>query len=645
MNIVHLVNVEKSYGTRLLFKEVNATFTTDAKVGLIGINGTGKSTFLRLIVGEIEPDRGTVERNGKASIYVLPQAPQFEEEQTILENIFLGDHPLLHLVREYELLSRTPDDPRYMRLLERMDLEDGWKVEQQARTILTKLDLSDFDRPVRLLSGGQRRRLALAQALIFPCDLLLLDEPTNHLDEASIEWLEQYLKERKGGLVLSTHDRYFLDAVCNQIMELSQKRMYQFNETYEEYVALRDTREAQLQAIEDKRKQLIRHELEWVRRGAKARTTKQKARLQRFEALTAMENRQRADTLDPIILKRRLGKKIFDFQNVTFQYDEQTPIIQNFTYNVIKHDRIGIVGPNGVGKSTLMKLIDGQLTPTEGVLQRGDTVRIAHYTQELPLFKENQRVLDYIRENRAYLPLHDGTNLSAGQLLERFLFPPEQHGVLIEKLSGGERKRLYLLKLLMDAPNVLLLDEPTNDLDIPTIEVLEDFLDTFGGVVITVCHDRYFLDRVVDKLFVFKGDGQVELYHGSYSDYEAERKENAMNEASSANKGMISSKYEREGFKGTLLKKGNSLKDDVDLGDTQSNQMKSSKLTLKEEEELKTVERRIAEIEGLMKAYDAMISHMGSDYERMESIVEEKKVIEAELEKITMRWFELAERH
>lgn len=617
MNILHLINVEKSYGTRLLFKDVNVTFTTESKVGLIGINGTGKSTFLKVLSGQLQPDAGNIEKNGKATVYMLPQSPVFEEDQSILENVFLGDHPTLALVREYELASKYPNEPEFMRLLERMDLEEGWQVEQQAKVILSKLGLPEFDKPVKYLSGGQRRRLALAQALLFPCDLLLLDEPTNHLDETSVEWLEQFLKERKGGLVLSTHDRYFLDAVCNQIMELSQKKIYVFNEPYEQYVALREMREAQLQAIEEKREQLIRNELAWVRRGAKARTTKQKARLQRFEQLQAIEKRQTGGSVDPIILKRRLGKKIFDIENLSFSYDGEMPIIDNLTYHVVKHDRIGILGPNGIGKSTLMKLLDGTLKPTEGVLERGETVKIAHFTQELPAFKEEQRVLDYIKESRSYLPLSDGSTISAGQLLERFLFPQEQHGVFIKKLSGGERRRLYLLKLLMDAPNVLLLDEPTNDLDIPTIEVLEKFLDTFPGIVVTVCHDRYFLDRVVDKLFIFKGNGQVDLFHGSYSDYQADTIEASKNSNESSRKESLNS------HRSVTISKG---------------------LTLHEEKEYIQIESRISEIEGLIKAYDAMISHMGSDYDQMKEIIGEKEKIESELEEITLRWFQLEEK-
>ena len=505
MNILTLQNIEKSYGTRLLFKNVNVTIASHHRIGLIGVNGTGKTTLLQVLEGTQEPDKGSIERNGKATIHRLEQDPYIDETSTLLDNVLLGDHPKLSLVRDFERALQDPESPQYMKLLARMDEENGWIVEQEAKMILTRLGFHDVHGSAKSLSGGQRRRLALARALVYPCDLLLLDEPTNHLDEATIEWLELYLKDRKGAVLLSTHDRYFLDAVCNTIWELSNQNIYEFQETYETYVSLKEEREAQLDAIEEKRRKLIASELQWVRRGAKARTTKQKARLQRFEQLKAMEKRQKVGTVDPIVLASRLGNTIFDIEHLSFSYDTGREVIKDFTYHMVRHDRIGVVGPNGIGKTTLMKLFQGALEPTGGTMGRGETVRIGYFSQQLPTFKEDQRVLDYIRENRSYLHLPDGSSLSAGQLLERFLFPPSHHGLPIRKLSGGEKRRLFLLRILMDAPNVLLLDEPTNDLDIPTLEVLEEFLDSYSGIVITVCHDRYFLDRVVDKLFVFTG--------------------------------------------------------------------------------------------------------------------------------------------
>ena len=528
--------------------------------------------------------------------------------------------------------------------------------------ILTRLGFHDVYGLAQSLSGGQRRRLALARALVYPCDLLLLDEPTNHLDEATIEWLELYLKDRKGAVLLSTHDRYFLDAVCNTIWELSNQTIYEFQETYETYVSLKEEREAQLDAIEEKRRKLIASELQWVRRGAKARTTKQKARLQRFEKLKAMEKRQKVGTVDPIVLASRLGNTIFDIEHLSFSYDTGREVIKDFTYHMVRHDRIGVVGPNGIGKTTLMKLFQGALEPTGGTMGRGETVRIGYFSQQLPTFKEDQRVLDYIRENRSYLHLPDGSSISAGQLLERFLFPPSHHGLPIRKLSGGEKRRLFLLRILMDAPNVLLLDEPTNDLDIPTLEVLEDFLDSYSGIVITVCHDRYFLDRVVDKLFVFTGAGHIEVYHGGYSDY-VEDKKTAGSIGGDTKRGVLRHAVEvqRESTRGFthdgVTSCTESMSDDsvamqgadsaaqgsIDT-DISNPVILKKKLTLGESKELEQLELRIAELEGLVRAYDAIISQGGSDYDAIEGTVKEREQAIEELELSTLHWLELEDR-
>lgn len=662
MNILTLQQVEKSYGTRLLFKNVNATIASHHRIGLIGVNGTGKTTLLQVLEGIQEPDKGSIERNGKATIHRLEQDPYIDESGTLLDNVLLGDHPKLSLVREFERALQNPESPQYMKLLARMDEEDGWIVEQEAKMILTRLGFHDVYGLAQSLSGGQRRRLALARALVYPCDLLLLDEPTNHLDEATIEWLELYLKDRKGAVLLSTHDRYFLDAVCNTIWELSNQTIYEFQETYETYVSLKAEREAQLDAIEEKRRKLIASELQWVRRGAKARTTKQKARLQRFEQLKAMEKRQKVGTVDPIVLASRLGNTIFDIEHLSFSYDTGREVIKDFTYHMVRHDRIGVVGPNGIGKTTLMKLFQGTLEPTGGTMGRGETVRIGYFSQHLPTFKEDQRVLDYIRENRSYLHLPDGSSLSAGQLLERFLFPPSHHGLPIRKLSGGEKRRLFLLRILMDAPNVLLLDEPTNDLDIPTLEVLEDFLDSYSGIVITVCHDRYFLDRVVDKLFVFTGAGHIEVYHGGYSDY-VEDKETVGSIGGDTKRGVLRHAVEvqRESTRGFthdgVTSRTESMSDDsvtmyrtdgtisMPLDTPKGTQDGAKKkLTLGESKELEQLELRIEELEGLVRAYDAIISQGGSDYDAIEGTVKEREQAIEELELSTLRWLELEDR-
>ena len=670
MNVISLQNIEKSYGTRLLFKEVSMTFTTEKRLGLVGINGTGKSTFLKILAGRMEADKGTIERNGKASIYYLAQTPDFDAESTLLEAVLDGDHPRLQMVKDFERISREyrqmqesgKDDAKisrnYMNALEQMDQQDGWQVEQEARIILSKLGFPDVEQKVAMLSGGQKRRLALGQALLYPCDLLLLDEPTNHLDEDSIDWLESYLSVRQGGLLISTHDRYFLDSVCNGILELSNRHMYQYDGNYEEFIALKADREAREAATEEKRRQFLKREIEWVRRGALARTTKQKARLDRYEKLKNMEKTRRPDQMDPIALKTRLGKTIFDIEHLEFYFDER-PMIKDFTYHVVRHDRIGIVGPNGVGKSTFMNILDGTYEATRGTIGKGETVRIAHFKQELPEFDEDMRVLDYIREDHSYMVLGDGSTLSAGQILERFLFTPELHGVPIRKLSGGERRRLYLLKLLMSAPNVLLLDEPTNDLDIPTLEVLEDFLDSFSGVIITVCHDRYFLDRVVDKLFVFTGDGHIEIVHGSYSDYK-----DALDESSGSkrpfympNDNIPANSKAVRAVEGGEADSDDSVDNQSNRVDTLGNdnvvasdetdtfkEIPKKGLNKAEEAEYAKIMDELPKLEHLVKGLDVMISQVATDYEKMQSLMEEREETQTQIDALTERWMELEER-
>lgn len=670
MNVISLQNIEKSYGTRLLFKEVSMTFTTEKRLGLVGINGTGKSTFLKILAGQMEADKGTIERNGKASIYYLAQTPDFDAEATLLEAVLDGNHPRLQMVKAFERISREyrqmqesgKDDAKisrnYMNALEQMDQQDGWQVEQEARIILSKLGFPDVEQKVAMLSGGQKRRLALGQALLYPCDLLLLDEPTNHLDEDSIDWLESYLSVRQGGLLISTHDRYFLDSVCNGILELSNRHMYQYDGNYEDFIALKADREAREAATEEKRRQFLKREIEWVRRGALARTTKQKARLDRYEKLKNMEKTRRPDQMDPIALKTRLGKTIFDIEHLEFYFDER-PMIKDFTYHVVRHDRIGIVGPNGFGKSTFMNILDGTYEATRGTIGKGETVRIAHFKQELPEFDEDMRVLDYIREDHSYMVLGDGSTLSAGQILERFLFTPELHGVPIRKLSGGERRRLYLLKLLMSAPNVLLLDEPTNDLDIPTLEVLEDFLDSFSGVIITVCHDRYFLDRVVDKLFVFTGDGHIEIVHGSYSDYK-----DALDESSGSKRPFYMPNDNIPANSKAVRAVEGGEADSDDSVDNQSNRLDTlgndnvvaggetdtfkeipkKGLNKAEEAEYAQIMDELPKLEHLVKGLNVMMSQVATDYEKMQSLMEEREETQIQIDALTERWMELEER-
>ena len=665
MNVISLQNIEKSYGTRLLFTDVSITFTNQKRLGLVGINGTGKSTFLKILTGQMEADKGSIERNGKASIHYLAQSPNFDEGDTLLEAILDGNHPRLQLVKRFDKASRdyhyiqeqgVSDDRierRYMQCLEEMDRQDGWQVEQEARIILSKLGFHDVNMSVSLLSGGQKRRLALGQAFLYPCDLLLLDEPTNHLDEDSIEWLETYLSNRQGGLLISTHDRYFLDSVCNGILELSNRHMYEYEGNYEKFIELKADREARQAATEEKRRQFLKREIEWVRCGVLARTTKQKARLQRYETLKNMEKTRRPDQMDPIALKTRLGKTIFDIEHLAFDFDGR-PMIDDFTYHVVRHDRIGIVGPNGVGKSTFMNILDGTYEPTTGTIGKGETVRIAHFKQELPEFDEDMRVLDYIKEDHSYMALGDGTTLSAGQILERFLFTPELHGVPIRKLSGGERRRLYLLKLLMSAPNVLLLDEPTNDLDIPTLEVLEDFLDSFSGVIITVCHDRYFLDRVVDKLFVFTCNGHIDIVHGSYSDDKEEHGESTNSPfyipehqpSTVTNKSSASTVGPVEVSDADTNTNTNTNTEDKGAADKSTPVDLPSKkgLNKAEEAEYASIMEELPKLEHLIKGLDVMISQAATDYEKMQTLMAEREGAQSQIDTLTERWMELEER-
>ena len=650
MNVISLQNIEKSYGTRLLFTDVSITFTNQKRLGLVGINGTGKSTFLKILTGQMEADKGSIERNGKASIHYLAQSPNFDEGDTLLEAILDGDHPRLQLVKRFDKASRdyhyiqeqgVSDDRierRYMQCLEEMDRQDGWQVEQEARIILSKLGFHDVNMSVSLLSGGQKRRLALGQALLYPCDLLLLDEPTNHLDEDSIEWLETYLSNRQGGLLISTHDRYFLDSVCNGILELSNRHMYEYEGNYEKFIELKADREARQAATEEKRRQFLKREIEWVRRGALARTTKQKARLQRYETLKNMEKTRRPDQMDPIALKTRLGKTIFDIEHLSFDFDGRS-MIDDFTYHVVRHDRIGIVGPNGVGKSTFMNILDGTYEPSTGTIGKGETVRIAHFKQQLPEFDEDMRVLDYIKEDHSYMALGDGTTLSAGQILERFLFTPELHGVPIRKLSGGERRRLYLLKLLMSAPNVL-------------------FLDSFSGVIITVCHDRYFLDRVVDKLFVFTGNGHIDIVHGSYSDYKEEHGESTnspfyipehqpstvTNKSSVSTVGPVEvSDADTDTNANTNTNINTAVKGSADKSTPVDLPTKKG-LNKAEEAEYASIMEELPKLEHLIKGLDVMISQAATDYEKMQILMAEREGAQSQIDTLTERWMELEER-
>ena len=491
MNLLTIEHLTKSYTERLLFDDTSFSINEGDKIGLIGINGTGKSTLLKIAAGLEEPDLGTVVRGRNLYIRYLPQNPVFEPQLTVLECV----------IKENE------------------GHEHVWDLEGQAKNMLTRLGVPEYDAVISTLSGGQKKRVALASVLLSAADLLVLDEPTNHLDSSMADWLEDYLKKFRGALLMITHDRYFLDSVSNRIVELDKGKLYSYQAGYGGYLELKEERMAMEQASERKRRSILRTELEWIRRGARARSTKQKGRIQRFEELSARKGPEEDGDVEMNSLTSRLGRTTVEVSHLNKSYGDKV-LLRDFTYIFLKNDRIGIIGPNGSGKSTLMKMIAGLVQPDSGETVIGQTVRMGYFSQENEEMDDSLKVIDYIKNVAEYVKTPDGM-VSASQMLEQFLFPSSMQYTLIGKLSGGEKRRLCLLHILMGAPNVLLLDEPTNDLDIRTLTILEDYLDHFQGIVIAVSHDRYFLDRVVRRIFAFEGDGAVKQYEGGYTDYQA----------------------------------------------------------------------------------------------------------------------------
>ncbi len=499
MNIVSVENISKSYGEKVLFDKLAFGLDDQDKIGLIGINGAGKSTLLKVIAG-IEPaDEGRISLSSNLRIAYLPQIPYFDDKATVLQQVYQG--------MTQGLADESKD-------------EDDWQRESDAKIILTKLGIVDFDAFMGQLSGGQRKRVALAHALISPADLLILDEPTNHIDNETIDWLEQYLRKRKGALLMITHDRYFLDRVVNRILELDRGKLYSYAGNYSQFLEIKAEREEMQQSTEKKQQNLFRNELAWIRRGAKARSTKQKARIDRFDQLSEdLGGYSQQDKAELSVSSSRLGKKVIELEHVHKGYASRT-LIADFSYLVLRKDRIGITGANGMGKSTLLHIIGGKLSPDQGTVDMGQTVKIGCFFQENEEMNESLRVIDYIKEEAQMVENGQGETITAAQLLERFLFTPTMQWTPISKLSGGEKRRLYLLRILIGAPNVLLLDEPTNDLDIQTLTILENYLDDFNGAVIAVSHDRYFLDRMAEKIFNFEGEGLIIKHVGNYSDYQ-----------------------------------------------------------------------------------------------------------------------------
>ena len=482
-----------NFGSRQLLDDVNFYLNEGDKVGVIGINGTGKSTFLKVLSGVTEPDGGTISRNPNVQVSLLPQNPAMEESATVLEQVFL------HFPAEFRELN-----------------------EYEAKAMLNRLGITDFAQKVGTLSGGQRKRVALAAALIHPADVLILDEPTNHLDSEMVAWLEDWLRRFKGGLVMVTHDRYFLERVVNHITELSQGKLYHYEANYSKYLELREQRAEMVEASERKRQSILRVEREWIMRGCKARTTKSKERIQRYEALLNQEAPETDEAVQMAAASSRLGKKIIELRDVSKAFDGR-PIVSRFSYNLLRGDRIGIVGRNGAGKSTLLHLMAGELAPDSGTVEVGATVKIGHFSQEGRELDLNQRVYDFIHDIADEVRTDEGT-FSANQMMERFLFPGDLQSVPIGRLSGGERRRLYLLSVLMEAPNVLLLDEPTNDLDVTTLSILEDYLLGFPGPILAVSHDRFFLDKLAESIFEVRGDGEIHRFTGNWTDWQAKRR-------------------------------------------------------------------------------------------------------------------------
>lgn len=621
MHILSLENISKSYGEKKLLDNISFGIDESDKIGIIGINGTGKSTLLKIIAGIETSDQGQIIRKNQMRIEYLSQDPEFDSEATVIEQIFKGNSPEMILMRRYESILEKIEvgDMSYndelMKLQNKIDELHLWELESAAKTVLTKLDIKDFNRKMSILSGGQRKRVALASALIANSDLLILDEPTNHMDSDSITWLEEYLNRRKGAVIMITHDRYFLDRVTNRIIELDGTKLYSYDGNYSLFVEKKIVRDAIEEALERKKQNLYRTELAWIKRGARARSTKQKARIQRFDSLKESLNTEKSDEMDISVLGSRLGKKVIELEQVSKSFGEIT-CIENFCYILLRDDRIGILGPNGIGKSTLMNLIANRIRPDSGTIDRGETVKVGYFSQETFHLDDQMRVLDFVREKAEYLPLANGQRISASKMLERFLFPSNLQYSLIGKLSGGEKRRLHLLSVLMEAPNVLLLDEPTNDLDIATLTILEDFIDYFNGPVIAVSHDRYFLDRVCEKIFSYEGNGAIQIYPGNYSDY-IERMDNQVTEVI---------KKPEQSTKQSYKKKDEKLK-----------------FSYKEKREFEEIDDIIEKLEQKLIHLEEEMEVYATQYTKIQELMEEKDATEKILEEKMERWSYLNE--
>ncbi|MGN1401050.1 MAG: ABC-F family ATP-binding cassette domain-containing protein [Bacillus sp. (in: firmicutes)] len=621
MKILTAEQLTKQMAEKTLWEKIGFSIAEGERIGIIGVNGCGKSTLMKMIAGIEEGDEGEITKPKDYTISYLSQDPVYQEDLTVMEYLYASDTPLFKLIREYEqALNELQLDPengecqdKVMRLQQRMDSENGWDRSSEGKIILNKLGLPDSTMRIGSLSGGQKKRAALAKALIEQPDLLILDEPTNHLDTASIQWLEEYLRKYPYAVLFVTHDRYFLDGVATKIWELDQGSLYEYLGNYESFLEGKAIREENMLTEMHKKESLFKQELAWMRRGAKARTTKQKARIQRFEKLdTEVSSYAQKDHMEIELAGSRLGRKVIELKDISKAYGNKHVIV-DYSRLFKRGDRIGIVGENGSGKSTLLRIIAGRELPDSGLVDKGETVKIGFYTQENEDMNPKLRMIEYIREEAESIQLKDGSSISASSMLEKFLFPMHTHGTPIYKLSGGEKRRLYLLRILMSSPNVLLLDEPTNDLDTQTLTVLEDFLENFAGVVITVSHDRYFLDKVAEELLIFEGNAVISGYYGSYSDFLEEN--NKVEAAAPIEKAQTAEKPKE----------------------------KKKRLSYLEKREWETIESDIEEAEGKLAAIEEELANIGSDFTKGQHLLEEQSKLNAELERLMDRWEYLSE--
>ena len=632
MVLLTVEGIGKTYGLKTLFTEVSFGIDDRDKVGIIGANGSGKSTLMKILAGSETPDSGRVMISRDKTITYLPQVSPYDEEDTVLEAVLKSGDKVMALICEYELALKALEESegdaalidKVTHLSHELDVNGAWELESNAKAVLGKLGLNDLTAKMGTLSGGQRKRVALAHALVIPSDALILDEPTNHLDAGSVEWLENYIRRYSGAVILITHDRYFLDRVATRMIELDGKTAKTYTGGYASYLVQKEEEEAQEIRDERKRNALAKQELEWMRTGAKARTTKQKARLQRAEALVYAPKKAGKQEMEIGFGAERLGDKIVEFHDVSKSWGTKK-LLRSFDYLLEKGDRIGIIGPNGSGKTTLLEMIAGRTMPDSGRIEIGPTVKIGYYDQESRHLDDEKRVIEYIKEEAEQIKTKDGTLVSAAKMLERFLFAPSLQYNPIGNLSGGERRRLYLLRQLIGAPNVLLLDEPTNDLDIPTLRVLEDYLDTFPGCLVVVSHDRYFLDRTVEHIFAFEGDGTVRRYPGNYSVYLEMKAAAAAEKQAAKPKPAPAAKSASEASKPT------------------TSSPKQRKLNSKEKRELEQLEQAIAEAEERQEAINAELAAAGSDFEAVQKLGDELHKIQEKLESDMERWAELAE--